>query len=209
MKATSFAMVLGALVLGGGCGSPSGVDRAETAAESMAEVRELAAKATKQIDAQLKALNAVSAAKMGDPKPAYKTYTEELANSQALAAKIKATADEMRAKGRAFFSEWEKQLDSIQDADLKAKSRARASERSKQYAELEESMGTARGRWEIFNKDLTDLKTYLDNDLNAKGIESASAVFTKANLDGVDLKNRVAQMTTLLNKVASELAPGK
>jgi hypothetical protein len=207
MSKIQMVAVLGSLALIAGCSSSSGVDRADTAAESMASVRATADECRKQIDEQLAALNAVSAAKTGDPKPAYEKFNAELAESQSLAAKTKATADAMRAKGRAFFADWEKDLESIKDPALKAKAQARASERSKQYASLEEAMGTARGRWATFNSDLIDLKKYLDNDLNAKGIEAAGDLFKKANLDGVELKNRISDVSAILDKVAAELAP--
>jgi predicted nucleic acid-binding Zn-ribbon protein len=211
MSKLQIGVVLGALALVAGCASPppSGVDRAEAAAESMAMVRSLTNECRKQIDETLSALNAVSAAKSGNTKPAYEKFVAEIEKSRSLAGKTKATADAMRAKGRAFFADWEKEIETIKDPEMKARAQARTIERSKQYASIEETMGTAKGRWTTFSSDLKDLKTYLDNDLNAKGIESAANQFKKTNLDGTELKNCIGDLSDILDKVAAELAPGK
>jgi len=209
MTNVKIGATLAVLALFTGCASESGVDRAGKAATGMASMKTLCDDANKQIDKTLAALNSIAAVKSGDAKPAFSSYVSEVNAANDMAADAKATADEMRAKGRAFFSEWEKQIDTIQDADLKAKAKARSEERSKEYAKIEEAMGTAKGKWNTFSSDLSDLKKYLDNDLSPKGIESASGLFKKSNLDGVDLKNAITAVSSQLEKVRAELSPGK
>ena len=203
---TSILTALSMLALVG-CAQKTGVDRAAAAAQSMDELKKLAGDCNTQIDKTIASLNALNTVKSGDPKPAFATFTTELSNAQSLAASVKSTSDSMRAGGRSFFAEWEKQIETIKDAELKAKAKARADERSKEYAKIEQSMDTARGKWTSFNASLEDLKGYLQNDLNAKGIESVSGKIKQANLDSVDLKNSINVISAQLDKVSAELSP--
>lgn len=199
--------ILGILALVAGCATKNGSDRAAQAATTMTSMRTLTDECTKQIDETINALNGVSAAKSGAPKPAYDLFVTEVAESEALAGRAKATADSMRTNGRAFFAEWEKELETIKDADLKAKAKARAGERSKVYAALEQSLGTARGKWDTLSGELSDLQKVLGNDLNPAGIEALAPQFKQANIDGQALKNALGDVSATLAKVEADLAP--
>ncbi|HZE98126.1 MAG TPA: DUF2959 family protein [Planctomycetota bacterium] len=207
MKSNGTGRIL-ALVLLAGCGGPeTGQERAERAAQSIEQFRTELNDGMKQVDAGLAALNGLSAAT--DKKAAYDKLTSEIANTESKAAEIRESADAMKAGGRNFFKKWEEQLAEIKDETLRARAKERASERSKQYADLELKMGTAKGAYPPYLQDLKDAHTALANDLNAKGIAAADSLFKKANLDGVELKNRINDVAKVLDGVEADLRPAK
>lgn len=189
--------------------SEPGPERAGTAATNLTDFKKQIGDASKQIDKTVSSLNALAAVKDGNPRPAFDAYVAELAACQQTAAHTRATAEAMKAKGRGFFTDWEKDIEGIKNAELKAKAKERAAERSKDYAKIEEWMGTARGQWTTFNSDMHDLKLFLQNDLNPKGIEAASSLFKKVNLDATELRNTVTALSGQVQKVHAELAPGQ
>jgi hypothetical protein len=202
---TKLSTTLLALAILGGCAAESGVDRAGKASASMTEFSNNIKGGAKQVDVLVAAMNGLSAAK-DNLKPAFDKYVAELSNTENYAANLKADADEVKAKGRAFFKKWEEELAQIKDEELRNKAKARAEERSKQYASIEEVIGTAKGKWTSFSTSLKDVKQYLSNDLTPAGVSSLSGTFTKANLDATDLKKALSVIADAVDKVAADFA---
>jgi uncharacterized protein YukE len=202
---TNFSATLLTLSILAGCAAESGVDRAGKASASMTEFSNNIKGGQKQVDAVVAAMNGLSAAK-DNLRPAFDKYVAELDNTEGYAANLRADADEVKAKGRAFFKKWEEELSQIKDEDLRNKAKARAGERSKQYSQIEEAIGTAKGKWMSLSPSLKDVKQYLSNDLTPAGVSSLSGTFTKANLDATDLKKALGDIATAVDKVAADFA---
>lgn len=197
------ALVAGAMIAG--CGTPSGTDRAAAAAESMAEFRKDVSDGQKQLDVMIAAMNGLSSAK-GDLKGPYDKFVDEWSRTEKHAAALRAEADEMKARGREFFKKWEEEVNKINNEELRAKAKARASERSKEYANIEAVMGTVKGKWTALQAEISDVKQYLSNDLTPKGVASLSDTFTKANLDSTDLKKALGDVNASLEKVQADFS---
>jgi chromosome segregation ATPase len=196
-------MTLGALVVFAGCGSSTGVERASAASSSMADFRENVKGGQQQLDRMIAALNGLESAG-GDLKPAYQKYVDELARTETYAATLKADADAMRSKGREFFTAWENEINQIKNEEMKAKAKARAVDRTKEYAVIEPAMGTAKAKWEALSSELRDVKQYLANDLTSKGVASLSDTISKANLDAIDLKKALGTVSASLERVKTD-----
>jgi hypothetical protein len=188
----------GSLILAG-CGSQTGQDRAAAASESMLQFRDNIKLGQDQLDKCVASMNALNTAK-SDLKGAYDKYCSELDQTESVARTIKADADEMRTKGRAFFKKWEEELEKIQNEELRAKAKSRSEERSKEYGNIEMQMGTAKSKWDALSKEFKDVKQYLSNDLTATGVASLSKTFTQSNLDAGDLKKAMGAVSTSLEK---------
>jgi len=202
MKSHSTALLVSIVALAG-CSSSSGVSRAETAAASMAEFRSQVGEGKKQVDTVTASLNGMTTVQ-GDLKPAYEKFVGELDRTESLAASLKAQADEMKAKGREFFKKWEEEIEQIKDPALREKAKARAGERSKQYANIEMVMGSVKGTWTTFSGELKDIKQYLSNDLTPKGVSSLSDTLKKSNLDATELKKSLDNVLASMDAVAAD-----
>lgn len=188
------------------CAAPTPADRAEQAANSMASFRAEISEGQKQVDTTTAAANALNTAT--DKKAAYDHLVAETANVESKAADLRATADAMKAKGREFFKKWEEQIAQIKDDGLRAKAKERSAERSKQYADLEMKMSSVKGAYTPYLQDLKDLQVAVGNDLNPKGIESASGALKKTNLDATELKNKLGDVSKALEPIENDLKGG-
>lgn len=202
MKIQTLAVVL---LFSVGCGAPTPADRAEQAANSMAAFRADIAEGQKQVDTATAAVNGLTSAP--DKKAQYDKLTAEIANVESKAEDLRATADAMKAKGREFFKKWEEQIANIKDDSLRAKAKERAGERSKQYADLEQKMGSVKGAYTPYLQDLKDIHTAIGNDLNPKGIEAAGPAIKKTNLDATELKNKLGDVSKALEPIENDLKP--
>jgi chromosome segregation ATPase len=202
---TKLSATLVAVSILAGCAAETGVDRAGKASASMTEFSNNIKGGQKQVDAVVVAMNGLTAAK-DDLKPAFDKYLAELDRTESYAANLRADADEVKEKGRAYFKKWEEELAQIKDEELRNKAKARAEERSKEYSQIEVVIGTAKGKWASLSTALKDVKQYLSNDLTQKGVSSLSGTFTKANLDATDLKKALAEIATVVDKVAADFA---
>jgi hypothetical protein len=184
------------------CGPETGVTRAEKAAASMQEFRNDITDGKKQVDTVVNTLNALNTAP--DLKVAFAAFTAEHDRTESIATTLRSEADQMKASGREFFKKWEEEIEKIKDPDMKAKAKARAGERSKQYSNIEMVMGGVKGTWTTFSGELKDIRQYLTNDLTKKGVESLSATFKKTNLDATELKKSLDAVLASMDAVQAD-----
>jgi hypothetical protein len=206
MKTTLGVMLMAVSVLSG-CSASTGVDRAAAASKSIDEFQENVKVAQKHVDLVITAMNGLTTAT--ELKPAYEKFVSELSRAESYATSIKGDAEEMKAKGREYFKKWEEELGQIKNEELREKAKARASERSKEYSNIELVMATAKGKWTPLSSELNDVKQYLANDLTPKGVASLSGTLTKANVDATDLKKALSEVIATMEKVQADFGKTK
>jgi hypothetical protein len=184
------------------CGPETGVTRAEKAAASMQEFRNDIEGGKKQVDTVVNAMNALNTSP--DLKAAFAAFNAEADRTESVATTLRSEADQMKASGREFFKKWELEIEKINDPAMKEKAKARANERSKQYANIELVMGSVKGIWKTFSGELQDVKQYLSNDITAKGVASLSDTIKKTNLDGTELKKSLQNVSASMDAVAAD-----
>ena len=156
-----------------------------------------------QLDATVAAFDSLVAGGGGDLKKSYGQFVEKLAGLESQAAAVRGRADDMRAKGAAYFKAWEEQFAKFTTPAIVEAAQKRREELTKNYESLTAAMGKARESYQPLVSTLNDLKKVMENDLNAEGVKSLapkakeigeSAKTVKASLDAVvgELKNIVA-----------------
>jgi phage-related minor tail protein len=185
-----------------GCKSTEGHDHAENTADKVVAVGAAAGQTQLQLDKTLEALAQVEANRSKDPKPAYGTFAKsfdafsgELAGLVGDRAALKSSAD-------AWFSEYTRQNSAIQDEDLRRTGEKRLAEFKGLVAEASEQVDKLLQSASAIEGRLTDLHTYLSNDLTPDGIEAVSGRIDDVTSDGRKLAARLGE----LSKSAQELA---
>ncbi len=192
----------------GGCAS-AGYEKAAAAQESMAALSQGIEKSGSQIDATLKALQALPAAGGGDLKPLFKKFSDELATLDDMAAAAKSRAKTMRSQGDAYFASWEKESEQYRSEQMKKLSEERRMKVKESFAKLTGSAEAAGSAYGPFSNDLRDIHIFLSNDLTAAGVKSLEGSIKKANEDGAKVKTALASMSTELDRVKAEFSAGE
>jgi hypothetical protein len=122
------------------------------------------------------------------------------------AAFARTRADAMKAKGQEFFADWEQQIKSIQNEDIRKAAEKRVAKRKKSYDKILSTMQEAKTQLVPFMSDLNDIKTLLDAELTQSSVASAKKLIKQASLHGKDVAESLQDVEQELDRVAAELA---
>lgn len=201
-------LMLLALSAGLSCASLRAADSAAQAAavkEKIQNLRAGSAEGRNQVTLTLEALNRMLAPGV-ELRPQFEKYKAELAKMEQLAARAKERAAEMKQKGEAFFADYEAQVASIQNEDIRKEAASRLAKRKKSYDRIIAEMQDAKEQLGPFLSDLNDIKTLLDSELTATSVSKTKSVIKKANWHGTDVRDALSDVEKELDRVSAELA---
>jgi len=210
MKVTFQRTTLTALLAMAVAATSSGLaaDAPEQAAivkQKIESLRSDCAQARRQITVTLEELNRLRV-KDVDLRPQFEKFKAELVKMEERAENGRSRADAMKAKGEEFFADWEQQVKSISNSDIRKAAENRLAKRKKSYNKILSAMQEAKAELVPFMSDLNDLKKMFDGELTASSVASAKDLFRQANWHGNDVNESLLDVEKELDRVAAELA---
>src|SRR5262249_45239391 len=146
---------------------PTGLDRATQASQSMEGVRAELQKGKLLIDSTISALGTVVKESEGTPRPYFEAFVKDLGDLQTQAATARQRADDMKARGTAYFDGWAKDLNSISSETVRDIASERMEDLKENYDEITEASAKVRDAYQPFITQLTELRKALETDLTA------------------------------------------
>jgi hypothetical protein len=195
-KLTLFASTLAltvALAVLVGCASHGYDQGTATAAGLQASADKIRA-ADGQLDATLASLNDLVNNPQPDLRPQYKKFSGNVDDLGSLAKHVKDSVSAMRANGKEFFAQWNEQLATIKNEDIRNLSAARQKEVSDQLLNVKRSYAETEIAFQPFISDLRDVQKYLGTDLTTAGVAAMKNVAAKANANGATLRASVDKL---------------
>jgi chromosome segregation ATPase len=145
-------------------------------------------------------------AKNVELRPQFEKFKAELVKMEGQAAFASTRADAMKSKGQEFFADWEQQIKSIQNEDIRKSAEKRLAKRKKSYDKIISATQEAKAELVPFMSDLNDIKTLLDAELTQNSVASAKKLIKQAGLHGKDVAESLQDVELELDRVAAELA---
>lgn len=180
----------------------------EQLAKSIAEARAESLRTSEQLKATLVALNALTAQKKGDLRPAYNAFSAEVPRTQAAAAQTRTRVEWMAGDGRKYFKDWQASINGIANESLRKKAQKRMDAVKQSYDKVEASLVQAGEKFRPFLSDLTDIQKALATDVTAGGVKSIKSTVSSANwnLQFVDkaAKDALKEMDKMQKALSSE-----
>src|SRR6516162_8705657 len=100
-----------------GCAT-KGYQQADKTGASIATFREEILSGKKAIDATMTSLSEVETSAATDPRKAYDGFSKNVDNLESTANTIKKRAQDMREKGKAYFTKWEQELAQVKNPEI-------------------------------------------------------------------------------------------
>ena len=144
----------------------------EKLAAAMRDTREEIIQTRDQIQTTVDSISALVNQKKGDLRPAYEKFEAQVAKTQAAAVATKARAQKMETEAATHFSAWRTELDTINNAKLKAKGVKRQESVEKSYNRVTKQIQEAAEKFDPYLSDLADMKKMLANDLSSNGVKA-------------------------------------
>jgi hypothetical protein len=201
-------LLISSALVWGGCSS-TGVERAESTAESMQYSVANIEKGKKLIDDTMTSLKKVQESAGTDPRPAFTEYAGNVDDVEAVGTRVNKATKNMKANSKEYYEKWQKELSGMNNEQLKAISSTRQAE---SQAAFEKVAGSYQGVVEAYNpflKDLQDIRTYLSNDLTPGGIKAIKPVADKAEVHANALNDSLTALQGQFNILAAAIAPYK
>ncbi|MCC6262501.1 MAG: DUF2959 domain-containing protein [Bryobacterales bacterium] len=149
-----------------------GKEKRDILVSRVKSVREDQEKAKEQFKTTLEAFQAVTGFDGGDLEKTYKKLNGEFEDAESRAKKVRERVDSVEKVAKDLFAEWEGEVGSIHDPQLKSKSRRLLLDTRKRYAALINKMRAAEKRMEPVLSAFRDQVLFLKHNLNARAIQS-------------------------------------
>lgn len=195
-----------AALLLAGCSTP-GYKQAEKTGASITEFRAAIVNGKKAIDDTVQALDEVAATANTNPRKAFELYSKTLANLESAAARATKLGQEMKAKGQAYFSQWEQELAQIQNPDIRKLAEQQKAKLQTSFDSIRQYAEPLKTLFDPWLSNLKDLRTYLSNDLTIGGVDAAKNLFAQTRASGIEVQKAMDALVAELNTVAATLTP--
>ena len=201
------ALLLGSTTFMGGCAT-TGAERVAKTTNTMQTVENEYRQTATQVDATTAALNELIKPDQVDQRKAFEAYKASVERMDNQGKQLVKNSEEMNARGRDYFAEWEKTGNKYTNPEIRELSEQRRNEMSQTFAKIPEASIGVRGSLRSYVTQLKEIQTYLSNDLTPKGIEAITPMAQKAIKDGDNLKASIKPVLAAIQNVRTEMAQG-
>ncbi len=190
-------------------GSAAGYKMADKVGASIAEFRDEILNIKKAVDGTVAALDKVVATAATDPRKAFQDFDKTVPELDSAAKKAKTRAEDMKARGQAYFKDWEKELAGVKNPEIQQLAAERKAKLQATFDSIKGFMEPARDQFNTWLADLKDLQKYLSNDLTIGGIDAAKELIGKTKTEGQAVQQSMDKVIAELNTIVATLTPAK
>ncbi len=179
----------------------------EQLARSIKDAQVETTRTSEQLKATLSALNALTAQKKGDLRPAYNAYSSEVARTESAAAWTRTRVQWMGGDGRKYFQDWQTTVNGIANESLRKNAQKRLNAVQKSYDKVEASLKLAGEKFAPFLSDLSDIQKALATDVTAGGVKAIKSTVKSANWNHQYVDKAVQSALKEMGKMEKALSP--
>jgi hypothetical protein len=189
----------------GGCSS-TGMERSEKTSTTMETMDKDIKIVIAQLDITGASLEALMRPNQQEIKKTYESFKENVSKMENKEKDFINHADEMKNRGKEYFSEWEKEGNEYKNPQIQALSDQRRDELGSIYNGVAESSVGVKEAYRIYLSDIREMQIYLSNDLTSKGIETIAPVARKIVSDGYNLKYALTNLQKAIDEAREEMS---
>jgi hypothetical protein len=159
-----------------------------------------------QLDATNASLDELTKPGQSDAKKAFDLYTDNISKIEKMEKDFAKHADEMKARGKDYFEEWQKEDTKYKNPQIQELSEQRRTELSEIYGRIAENSIGVKDAFKAYVSDIKEIQIYLLNDLTSKGIEAIVPISKKVVDDGDNLKYAIKNVQTAIDRARAEMS---
>jgi len=189
-----------------GCAS-SGYEKGEKTASNLESAASEIELGKAQVQTALDALNDLMQKPSEDLRPQYKAFSSDVSKVVATGKRVNSKAEKMSAAGQAYADQWDEQMATISNPDIRARSEARKATVLASLAQVQAQYQQTKASYTPFISDMQDIDKALSLDLTPAGVDSLKSVAAQANSHGVDLIKALDSLTTDFRDLGAKMSP--
>ena len=204
-SAVFFTTVLfGAITCLTGCAT-TGTERATKTTNVMQKVEGDYKQASVQIDTTNAWLEDLIKPGQADMKKSFHGYTGSVEKMEKLGKQLEMHTEQMRTRGKEYFSEWES---TYTNPEIRELSERRRNEMREVYAKIPEASIGVMGALKSYLTDIKEIQLYLSNDLTSQGIETIRPIAQRAVRDGDNLRETIKPVLAAIDRAKTGMVQG-
>ena len=187
----------------------SGVEQSEATQATMSDFKTQVQQFKDNLKATVASLDGIQKQAKVDPKTEFANYQTHLAATIKSGEQARATVEQMKKRGQAYFASWEQSAAAMTNEDIRKISDERRGELRKHYDELQATLTQVADEAKPLRAQLESLQTYYSNDLTPAGIDASKSLVSKAKDSAEDLIEKLDDIGEAVDKVAEQLKVAK
>lgn len=189
--------------------SKKSAKQAESLEKAGDSARASVQKMMEELGGMLAGYNSIIKGEAKDNQKAYKKLVSDLKSTEKTIDSVGKELASLKKEADKFFKDWEKDLASISNEDLRAKSASRREDALKKYASIGETLGQASEVLAPVVQDLNDQILFLGRDLSPEAIadlqDEAAALNQKAEEAAVKVRELLESAGKTQDEADAEL----
>jgi len=163
----------------------------------------------KAVDNSMEVLNQTTETATTDPRKAFKAFAKSVDQVEKSRNKAAKRAADVKAAGAAYFKQWEKELATVNNPEIRALAEKRKAQLNEIFTRVGPLLQQAKTDFDPFLSNLKDLRTFLSQDLTIAGVDAARDIIKKTREHGVSLQKSLDDLLAEMNSVAAQITPAK
>jgi hypothetical protein len=202
----AMALFTAALALLVSCAAKSNSYSGPAPRADLAEYRQIASEARKLVQATLASLDR-TVAQTPCPPRVFKAFSKDVQRLEVDSFKIRARAQAIRARGEAYFEQWQEQLRSVKDPVARQLAEQRRDRLQERFTQIRLDSQQTREAFQPFMAGLRHLRNGLENDPALAGTASMKELIRSTRDNGQKVQTGLAAILGELDAVAAILKP--
>ncbi len=198
-------MIIASVISLTGCDS-TGRDRSKEATTTMQTMENDIKAVAVQLDVTGASLDELMKQGQSDVKKAFNAFTDNISKLEGMQKDIAKHADEMKARGKDYFEEWQKEGNKYKNQQIQELSEQRRIELGEIYGRIAENSIGVRDAFKSYVSDSKEIQNYLSNDLTSKGIEAIVPISKKVVSNGENLRLAIKNVQTAIERARAEMS---
>jgi hypothetical protein len=190
-----------------GCAT-TGMQRSEEARMTMKAVDNDIKLIVAQLDATIASLEELTRSGQSDVKTAFELYSDNISKLAEMEKRFSKNADEMKARGKDYFAEWQKEGNKYKNPRIQELSEQRREELAEIYGRISLNSIGVKEAFRTYVSNSQQIRTYLSNDLTSKGVEAITPIARRVAGDGDKLKYSLQELEMAIERARAEMAQG-
>lgn len=160
----------------------------------------------KQIDATMASLHDLVDRPAADLTVQRSAFEKNLGELETTAKDLSETSADMQAKGSAYFAQWEQQVASIQNEDIREQSADRRKTIEASFSKVRKEYEESKESFDPLLNDLRDIRTALRADLTLNGIDSMKSTVKKVDKNANKSKDNLKDLSEQFRELGVNLS---
>lgn len=201
----AFAILLLGIAFTVAACSTTGLQRSEAVQSDMKTVDNDIKLIIVQLDAIGASLDELTKPGQADVRRAFEVFEKNVSKMEKLEKDFSNHANQMTASGKTYFEEWDKNKNKYDNPEIQRNSDERRAALGQTYDRIGENSTGVKEAFKTYVSDVTQISTYISNDLTTAGITSIASLADNTVRNGAHLKSELETLQSAIEDARAEM----